>query len=99
MLAGSNVREAVKLRNFFLDERIYQVSELNGMSAYTVVVKNINIHRCFTELLNASVFNLLLSDHRQMLNSLKIYYSPSCQPSCDKVTCILFWAMNHGHRS
>lgn len=82
-----------------LDERIYQVSELNSMSAYTVVVKNINIHRWFTELLNAPVSNLLFSDHRQMLSSLKIYFSPNCQPSCNKVTCILFWAVNHGHKS
>lgn len=99
MSAGSNVRGAVKLSKNSLDERIYQVSELNGMSAYTVVVKNINIRRCFIELLNASIFNLLFSDHRQMLNSLKIYFSPDCQPSYDKVTCILFWAMNHGHKS
>lgn len=82
-----------------LDDSIYHVSELNDMSAYTVVVKNINIHGCFIELLNASVLNLLFSDHRQMLNSLKIYFSPIYQPSCDKVTCILFWAMNHGHKS
>lgn len=57
-----------------LDERIYQVSELNGMSAYTAVVKNINIYRCFIELLNTSVFNLLFSDHRQMLDASKMYF-------------------------
>lgn len=69
------------------------------MSACTVVVKNINIHRCFIELLNAPVCNLLFSDHRQILNSLKIYFSLNCQPGCGKVTCILFWATNHGHKS
>lgn len=82
-----------------LDERIYQVSELNDTPAYIVVVKNIIIHRHVVALLNASVFNLLFSDHRQMLNSLKIYFNPNCQPSCNKVTCILLWAMNHGHKS
>jgi len=69
------------------------------MSAYIVVVKNVNIHRCFTELLNESLFKLLFSDHRQMFNSSKIYSSSNCQPSCDEATCILFWAMNHGHKS
>lgn len=82
-----------------LDDNIYHVLELNDMSAYTVVVKNINIHGGFIGFLYASVLSLLLSDHRQMLNSLKIDFSPIYQSSCDKVTCILFWAMNHGHKS
>lgn len=82
-----------------LDYDLYNVSELNDMSACTVAVKTINIHGYFFRLLNASVLNLLFSDHRQMLNSLKIYFSSIYQSSCDKVTCFLFWAMNHGHKS
>lgn len=69
------------------------------MSAYIVVIKNINIHGCFIGLLYASVLSFLFSDHRQMRNSLTIDFSPIYQSSCDKVTCILFWAMNHGHKS